>query len=217
MNLKRELARAFILALLSAVAFGFTAFLVSEHKVVRFDDTVMSFIQSFESPSLTWVMKFFTWIGSGTVITVLSILTLFILAKVFKYRSELILFVVVVAGASILDLILKSLFHRARPSLHRLIEARGFSFPSGHSMEAVAFYGILSFLLWRHIPNSFARGFLLFLSTIMILAIGISRIYLGVHYPSDIIGGYFASGCWLAAAIWYYQRYREKQYEKKSM
>jgi undecaprenyl-diphosphatase len=167
MNLKRQLVQAFFLALLSAVAFGFTAFLVSEHKVARFDDTVMSFIQSFESPALTMVMKFFTWLGSGMVITVLSILSLLILAKVLKHRSELVLFVVVVAGAGILNQILKSLFHRSRPSLHRLIEARGFSFPSGHSMEAVAFYGILAFLLWRYIPSGFGRGLLLFMSTIM--------------------------------------------------
>jgi undecaprenyl-diphosphatase len=49
----------------------------------------------------------------------------------------------------------------------------------------------------------------------MILAIGISRIYLGVHYPSDVIGGYFASGCWLAIAIWFYQRYQEKKFEQR--
>jgi undecaprenyl-diphosphatase len=53
------------------------------------------------------------------------------------------------------------------------------------------------------------------INIIMILAIGTSRIYLGVHYPSDIIGGYFASGCWLAIAIWFYQRYQEKRYKQK--
>lgn len=82
-------------------------------------------------------------------------------------------------------------------------------------MSAFAVYGVLSFLLWRHISTRWGRTLLIVISTTMILAIGISRIYLGVHYPSDVIGGYFASGCWLAIAIWFYQRYQEKKVEQR--
>ncbi|MCZ0754387.1 phosphatase PAP2 family protein [Anoxybacillus sp. J5B_2022] len=214
MNLKLELTRAFFLSLFSAIIFGLTAFLVSGSQVAHFDGAIISFIQRFESPALTSVMKFFSWIGSGRIVTMISLIALFVLYKAWKYRSELVLFVTVVAGSSILNQLLKSLFHRARPSLHRLAEASGFSFPSGHSMEAVALYGILAFLLWRRIDHRFGRVFLIFISFFMIMGIGVSRIYLGVHYPSDVIGGYFASSFWLFAAIWFYQRYKERNFEK---
>ena len=115
-------------------------------------------------------------------------------------------------GTPIINQILKQFFHRARPDLHRLIEIGGYSFPSGHAMNAFAVYGILAFLLWRHIPTRLGRVALIMISSIFILMIGISRIYLGVHYPSDIIGGYFASGFWLAISIWFFQRYKEKRY-----
>ena len=109
----------------------------------------------------------------------------------------------------------RNFFQRARPDLHRLIEIGGYSFPSGHAMSAMAVYGTLAFLLWRHISTRFGRSLLIFFSAMMIFMIGISRVYLGVHYPSDIIGGYFASGFWLGAAIWSFQRYKEKHYAKK--
>lgn len=210
MNLKLEFMRAFFLSLFSAIVFGLTAFLVIDRQVARFDGSVTSFIQGFESPALTAVMKFFSWIGSGRIVAIISLIVLLILYKVWKYRSELVLFITVVVGSSILNRLLKSLFHRDRPSLHRLVEASGFSFPSGHSMEAVALYGILAFLLWRHIETPLGRGVLIFVSLGMMMAIGISRIYLGVHYPSDVIGGYFAGGFWLFAAIGFYERYKEK-------
>jgi undecaprenyl-diphosphatase len=92
-----------------------------------------------------------------------------------------------------------------------MIAVTGYSFPSGHSMEAVAFYAVLSFLLWRHLTTSFGRGLLIAFSTCIIFAIGVSRIYLGVHYPSDVIGGYLASGFWLSVTIWIYQYYMEKR------
>lgn len=214
MDIKKQLLIAFIISLFSVVIFGLIAFLVNAGDVARFDSALISAIQGFESPTLTKIMKFFSWIGSGIPLTVLVLVISTCLYIFLKHRSELIFYVVVVLGSYGLDEVLKSLFHRDRPSLHRLVEAGGFSFPSGHSMLAVAFYSALTFLLWRHLPTRLGRGMLITLSTFFILAIGTSRIYLGVHYPSDVIGGYFASGFWVATSIWFYQRYREKQYEK---
>ncbi|MFZ0446701.1 MAG: phosphatase PAP2 family protein [Bacillus sp. (in: firmicutes)] len=110
---------------------------------------------------------------------------------------------------------LKQFFHRARPDLHRLIEIGGYSFPSGHAINVFTVYGIITFLLWRHIPSYLGRTILI--SSGFIFMIGTSRIYLGVHYPSDIIGGYFASGFWLSLAIWFFQKYKEKRSERKSL
>jgi undecaprenyl-diphosphatase len=160
-------------------------------------------------------MKFFTFIGSAPFVIILSLLLLVFLYKVLHHRLELILFIAAVDGSAVINQVLKSIFHRVRPNLHRLIDVSGYSFPSGHAMNAFTVYVIISFLLWRHIPSKLGRSILIFLSILMILAIGISRIYLGVHYPSDIIGGYFASGFWLAIAIWVFQFYKEKRYNKK--
>jgi undecaprenyl-diphosphatase len=161
------------------------------------------------------MMKFFTTIGSGWIISIFAIVIILFLYKVLHHRFELILFAWVVLGSELLNLFLKMIFHRSRPILHRIIDANGFSFPSGHSMAAFAMYGILSFLLWRHIPSRLGRIILLIGSAFVIWMIGISRIYLGVHYPSDVLGGFLASGCWLAASIWFYQGFQEKRYEKK--
>jgi len=187
------------------------AIFVGEHDIQRFDDAIILFVQGFETPWLTSIMKLFTTIGSTPVVILLSILILIVLYKVLHHRVELILFLSVILGTAILNEALKYLFHRARPTTHRLTEATGFSFPSGHSMEAFALYGVLAFLLWRHIPTQIGRIILILISMIMILLIGTSRIYLGVHYPSDVFGGYFASGFWLAATIWIYLRYQEKR------
>ncbi|THE13865.1 phosphatase PAP2 family protein [Bacillus timonensis] len=156
-------------------------------------------------------MKFLSFIGSAPVIIVLSIFILFFLLKVLKHRYELILFVGVMVGSPILDFILKELFKRARPDLHRLIEISGYSFPSGHAMSAFTLYGIITFLSWRHISGSWGRAALVLFSAMMIFGIGMSRIYLGVHYPTDIIGGYFASGTWLGFSIWTFQWFKERR------
>lgn len=192
------------------------AFLVSSREIIQFDQTVISFIQGLESPMLTVIMKVFTFIGSIKSIVVLSLLVVFFLYTVLKHRSELILFIAVVLGSNILFVSLKVFFQRARPDFHRLIEVGGYSFPSGHATNALTLYGILTFLLWRHIPVRWRRMLLIFVSTMMIVMIGTSRIYLGVHYPTDIISGYLAGGFWLAMAIWIYQRYEKKRQKGKN-
>jgi undecaprenyl-diphosphatase len=109
------------------------------------------------------------------------------------------------AGSVGWNQLLKVLFHRARPDVHRLIAETGFSFPSGHTMSACALYGAIVFLFWRHGATRFRRGLLLAFGALMIAGIGFSRIYLGVHYPSDVLGAMMAGGLWLTGAIWLYQ------------
>ncbi|KMY51368.1 phosphatase PAP2 family protein [Peribacillus loiseleuriae] len=217
MKLKGHLLSAFLVSLISLIGFSFMAVLISGQHIVQFDQSVISFIQGFESSALTSIMKLFTFIGSFTVMLIIFLMSLLVLYKVFKYRTELILFVVVIIGTSVLNQVLKAIFHRARPDFHRLIEVSGYSFPSGHAMNAFAVYGILTFLLWRHLPTRLGRTVLMIISSLFIIMIGTSRIYLGVHYPSDIIGGYFASGFWLAIVIWFFQRYKEKQSKRKHL
>ncbi|MBK5484518.1 phosphatase PAP2 family protein [Peribacillus sp. TH16] len=215
MKLKFQLSIAFVLSVIFLIGFSIMAFTISAYEFLNFDRAVISFVQGLESPFLTTIMKVFTFIGSSSSIIILSLLVLFYLYKVLKHRLELVLFSAVVVGSTLLNLILKLFFQRARPDLHRLIEIGGYSFPSGHAMNAFTLYGILTFLLWRHISTMWGRTLLILFSVMMILTIGISRIYLGVHYPSDIIGGYLGSGCWLAISIWVFQKYKESQKNKE--
>ena len=217
MKLIRYLFSGFTISLVSLIGFSCIAILMNGQKLSQFDQVLILSIQGFESPTLTLVMKFFTFIGSFPSVFVISLFAAIFLYFVLKHRMELILFGSVVIGTPIINQILKQIFHRARPDLHRLIEIGGYSFPSGHAMNAFAVYGILTFLLWRHIPSRLGRTILILISSGFIFLIGTSRIYLGVHYPSDIIGGYFASGLWLSMAIWFFKRYKERRSKRKAL
>lgn len=210
MILKSVFMRAFLLSLICAVGFAFIGIWIGENHITKFDSTIITAVQGMESIQLTSVMKFFTSIGSVISVTVIAIVILILLASL-HYRLELLFFIGVIVGSGLLNTTLKAIFHRARPTLHRIIEENGYSFPSGHSMAAFSLYGILIFLLWKHIPVKFFRITLIAAGSFIILAIGISRIYLGVHYPSDIIGGYLASGTWLAFSIGLYQHFVEQR------
>ncbi|WP_240417721.1 phosphatase PAP2 family protein [Paenibacillus periandrae] len=207
MNIKQQLARAFILSICFAVCFGLIALLIHDRRLDAFDQTIIGWVQALESPGLTLIMKGFTTIGSGLVIAILVPLVAVFLYFVLGHRRELYFFIGVIIGSTLLNEVLKIIFHRARPTIHRIIDAAGYSFPSGHSMAAFTLYGVIAFLLWRHVSGAFNRSILILFSILMIVMIGISRIYLGVHYPSDVLGGYMASGTWLTAASWFFHKY----------
>lgn len=204
----------FSLLLITLVGFGSMTLLIKDNDIVLFDKVIISFIQSLETPFLTTTMKFFSYIGSGSFINIIVVLGVVILYFVLNYRTEILLFILVLMGSHYLFRLLKEIFQRARPNLSPLIEIGGYSFPSGHATNAMTVYGILSFLLWRHITTSLGRKLLILFSTIMILTIGFSRIYLGVHYPSDVLGGYFAGAFWLSVSILCFQLIKVKIYEK---
>ncbi|ULT59124.1 phosphatase PAP2 family protein [Neobacillus drentensis] len=214
MKLKSHLTLAFLISLASIIGFCFMSLWISDHKIIRFDSTIIGYVQGWETPALTRIMMFFTFIGSAPFVVVLSLILLFFLYKVLHHRLELILFVYAVIGSAILNQLLKQFFHRMRPDFNRLIEIGGYSFPSGHAMNAFTVYATITFLLWRHISYRWGRAILLVGSIFIFILIGRSRIYLGVHYPSDIIGGYFASGFWVGTAILFFQIYKEKRYNR---
>ncbi|MBT2679961.1 phosphatase PAP2 family protein [Bacillus sp. ISL-35] len=209
MKFNLQLSLAFLGSLF---LFILLSFLVRADYLMAIDRQVISFIQSLESSWLTSIMKLFTYIGTIRFIAVLAILLFLLMFFVLKFRVEVLVFLAVVFCTPILNRLLKLFFHRARPDFHRLIEIGGYSFPSGHAMNAFSFYSILAFLLWRQIPGRFGRLAVILASSFMILSIGVSRVYLGVHYPSDIVGGFFASSLWVAAVIWLFQRYKDRQY-----
>ncbi|WP_066048894.1 phosphatase PAP2 family protein [Robertmurraya korlensis] len=217
MKLKTQLLIAFFISLLSLLAFSVMALFVRRNTIVSFDNIIISSIQGVEAPWLTGIMRFFTFIGDTIPVIILSLISLFLLYKVLNHRAELILFIAVILGANILFLTLKMVFQRARPDLHRLAEASNYSFPSGHATMAFALYGVLTFILWRHINTSFKRTIHILISLVVILSIGVSRIYLGVHYPSDILAGYFISAFWLMLAIGFFQRYKDRRKKKVSI
>lgn len=93
----------------------------------------------------------------------------------------------------ILNTTLKNIFARPRPIDYRLIEETGYSFPSGHSMASMAFYGLLIYLIYKNVKNKYLKWTLILVLSVLIILIGFSRIYLGVHYTSDVLGGFLIS------------------------
>ncbi|MDA1675475.1 phosphatase PAP2 family protein [Bacillus cereus group sp. TH152-1LC] len=213
-NLKIQHKSIFILSLISLICFGIMAVLVINQKTATFDSKVIAFIQGLESPFLTTIMKFFTTIGSTKTVAILCLIIMCVLYKVLKQRSECLLFITAILGTNVLFISLKFLIQRERPSLHRLIEETGYSFPSGHSTIAFALYATVLFLLWRHVRVQWKRVILTVLVSMMIISIGISRIYVGVHYPSDVLAGFLIAAFWITLVIGIHQKYQENASNK---
>lgn len=195
-----------IVLLLAIAGFQGLSILISRNQLKHFDESVIQVVQGWESPALTRIAELFSKIGSSPVTIPLIIVVAIVLFIVLKHRKELILLIGGMLGSTLLNELLKRVYHRARPDIHRIVEEQGFSFPSGHSMAVFTLYALLTFILWRHIPKQGGRIALIIFGLLMILCIGLSRIYLGVHYPSDILGGYWVSACWAALCIRLFRR-----------
>ena len=163
--------------------------LLKMDKVYNFDNYVYNLISPFICYGLTCFFKFITNFASFSYIIIFIILS-FILIK-----NKWIGIVIAInsVNSSIINKILKAIFVRPRPNVLRLIKQGGYSFPSGHAMASMTFYGFLIYLIIKSNINKNIKILLISLLTILILLIGISRIYLGVHYASDILAGYLVS------------------------
>ena len=150
-------------------------------------------ISDFATP----IAKFITNLGGAIFLIGLTAL-LIILIKNKKIGLSILVNLAIVTG---LNQLLKRILQRPRPTEFRIVEETGYSFPSGHSMVSMAFYGYLIYLIYKYVENKYIKWSLICLLSCLVILIGTSRIYLGVHYTSDVLGGFLISISYLVIYI----------------
>ena len=150
-------------------------------------------ISDFATP----IAKFITNFG-GAIFLITVTIVLLVLIKNKKIGISIFSNLVIV---TILNQLLNAILQRPRPTEYRIVEETGYSFPSGHSMVSMAFYGYLIYLIYKYVKNKYIKWISIVLLSILVCSIGISRIYLGVHYTSDVLGGFLISMSYLVIYI----------------
>ena len=199
--------KRFYVLLLCLCLFLLIAILVLKKGILDIDNKSYEFIRNnLINDNLTPYVKIFTNLGGALLLAIISIIiSLFIKNK--KISIAIVINLILVA---ILNFIIKVIIQRERPLVdYWLVTENGYSFPSGHSAVSMAFYGFLIYLVYKHI-NSKYRFFLIILLVIIILFIGLSRIYLGVHYLSDVLAGFLFAIIYLMIYIYFYNKIMKK-------
>lgn len=196
-----EFILVFFLSLVAAFAFYKLSFLLITNEIGGFDESIHLLIRQFASPFIDHLMRAVTFLGNRqfVIFPVLGLLIYYLFIKGHKWYSIKVLTVSI--GSSIANLILKEVYARERPSVNQMVEVNNFSFPSGHAMFSMAFYGLLIYILWREVKSKTLKILICSFLALLIFAIGISRVYLGVHYASDIVAGFSAGFLWLVIAL----------------
>lgn len=199
-----------IFAALILVIVGINVFIdlteiLNSKLITSLDRKVTDFIISFRSPQLNKVFQFITDLGDLYGYIILAAfcgIGFYLKFKNWQYVLEM-LFVLIIAGLS--NLALKQVINRARPDAAHLVAVETLSYPSGHAMSAIAFYGFLIYLFYNFKMNTLLKTGIILIFSFLILAIGVSRVYLGVHYPSDIVGGFIAGFIWIIFCVILFQ------------
>jgi membrane-associated phospholipid phosphatase len=184
------------------VVFITIAKMVFEGKTQNFDNRSLVFIAGYVTNINTNVMQSFTFLGTHTFLIPANLLLTAWFLFIKKRRWYSITIPSVALSSLLLMFILKLIFHRDRPVGPLLQAAKGFSFPSGHALMSVTFYGLLVLIVWQHIKQTWLKWTLSAFLTLLILAIGLSRIYLRVHYASDVLAGFAVGLVWLLLSLW---------------
>lgn len=153
--------------------------------VEPFDTAIYNLVRSLESDFFDKYFVFVTKFGDEIVVVVVVLLLMIL----FRNRDGW-LFGILAANSALTNQIIKHIIKRPRPDVLKLIKQGGYSYPSGHSMIAIAVYGYLLYYVIKRVQNKYLKYLLSFLLGILILSVGISRIYVGVHYATDVIAGF---------------------------
>jgi undecaprenyl-diphosphatase len=170
---------------------------LKEKEFTSYDNYFTQKIQSFHHPSITPAFQVITLLGSRMAyIIFILVIALFFFLKIGRLAFT-IQTVLVLVLSSLSNIVLKRVINRERPPLDHLVTVSTLSFPSGHAMSAMAFYGFLIYLCIQLRMPRWLKIFLPVVLGLLILLIGMSRIYLGVHYPSDVLAGFIGGLIWI--------------------
>jgi membrane-associated phospholipid phosphatase len=181
------------------VLFAWIAGSLSHAWVRNFDFSVRNKVHEYASPGLTRLMIWISFIG-GNGLMIAAVLA-FVLFLLLGWRRAMLWLVINISGTLVLDLAVKYSFARLRPLPFFGPMPRTPSFPSGHALFSFCFYGVLAGLLADRIESRRLQVLIWTCAAILVGAIGLSRIYLGVHYPSDVVAGYLTGTLWVSAMV----------------
>jgi undecaprenyl-diphosphatase len=165
----------------------------------HFDQVVRTWIHHFASTGMTRAMHAISLMGYE--ILLVEVVIAFIVFAKLRWKRAALWLAIAMIGSVLLDLALKSAYHRVRPTAFFGSPARYYSFPSGHALSSLCFYGVIAGLFSARIKSLALRILIWVAAAALVVAIGLSRIYLGVHYPSDVLAGYLAATVWVGTVI----------------
>lgn len=197
-----HLTVGFVVALITGIVFKLIAHEVFETPQIRsLDVLAQNWVNSIYSPELSSAMIGITVFGDWWIVVSLSLIVMFALFVHSSHR-RLYTFGSIMAGGALLNVLLKLEFHRGRPDEMQLVVAHGYSFPSGHAMGSMLFFGGLAYVVFFTAERHPVWRFLGILGCLLAtLLIGGSRIYLGVHYLSDVVAGFVAGLFWICICV----------------
>ena len=200
-------------ALAAFVAFAALALFAHIYSYFGWDLRVSQALQTFDSPAFLAFMRAVSFIGNVWHPYALTAVTVIILFW-FNFRSEAVGLTMSVVGSAALNGLIKMLIARPRPTTDLVNVVRSLhtqSFPSGHVTFYVCYFGFLFFAAYADLPRgSYTRRIALILLALPVLLVGLSRVYLGAHWPSDAIGAYLFGGLWLTLSLHMYRRWKER-------
>lgn len=164
-----------------------------------FDARTAFYLMEARSPFLVDFFWIVTLLGKWYIAGFIFLLAAAIFWRLNK-KNYILPFFISVGGSTATTYLIKFLEARPRPGA-ALVAESSFSFPSGHATVAAALYGFIIYFLWKNLKSDFWRWFFLIFGLVLILLIGFSRLYLGVHYLSDVLGGYLVGAVWLGIAL----------------
>jgi undecaprenyl-diphosphatase len=181
--------------------------------MVALDRGLTAWIQAHDTEWGEVIFSWVSWLGAPGLVALVVVATAWLLKR--RARLDAIALLAAGAGSSALNALLKLIFHRDRPEFaSEFIKRHTYSFPSGHAMESVATLGMLGYLLLQRVDRPVHRRLIIAGTVLLVGAIGVSRVYLGVHYVSDVVAGYAAGAVWLLACIAGYREMRRRRLER---
>jgi len=181
--------------------FGIVQDYIGQEKLVQFDLRVINLFSMLRHPKLTQQLLFITYLAKGEVIAIGVLVASFIFVLFKKWRFFYTL-LISVGGGELFVWIIKNILDRPRPPLtNALVAETSYSFPSGHTFVAIAFYGLLAYFVIQSEKNKFLKIISFIFAFLLIVLVGVSRIYLGAHWPSDVFASFAAGSAWLSIII----------------